>query len=309
MRRIRYNQTGAVCYCQFGQTQGRQKISGTWKPIECNKECKYRIVEKGKTKPACLFEGNLRFLLPEISQDRIWRMQIKGYTSVFALKEYLDFQKFLGKSLVGDYYLFLKKKKQTSKIDGKSYENFILDIVKKEDFISEDNTLDEAKKLTVISPNVDNSTQNSDKNGNENNSNIAEKNNSKETKTTTKRKKTTNKETVEETSKITKLENTVSNEENSENNNLENKFKNYYLLVSVYTKDFQKDGKPTEYLVGTFVDQNDKTVDAVIPPQYIEEILHSDAGTTVVLDLKRAGNNIIANHIEFVKKLPKDVAA
>ena len=173
VRRIRYNQSGAVCYCPYEETQGKQKVSGVWKTINCTEDCKYRIIEEGKNKPACLFEGNLRFLLPEISQDRIWRMQIKGYQSIFALYEYLSFQKYLGKSLIGDYYLFLKKKKQTSK-DGKSYENYILDIIRKEDFISNNDSLNNAEQSTIQAQNVDNSIEIPSKIEIKNNSNSKE---------------------------------------------------------------------------------------------------------------------------------------
>lgn len=37
-------------------------------------------------------------------------MKITGYTSIFRLKEYIEFQKYLGHPIIGDYYLFLKKK-------------------------------------------------------------------------------------------------------------------------------------------------------------------------------------------------------
>jgi len=72
-------------------------------------------------------------------------MQIKGYQSIFALYEYLNFQKYLGKSLIGDYYLFLKKKRQTNK-SGQSFENYILDIIKKEDFISKKENLSNTER-------------------------------------------------------------------------------------------------------------------------------------------------------------------
>ena len=199
VRRIRYNQSGAVCYCPYEETQGKQKVSGVWKNINCTEDCKYRITEEGKNKPACLFEGNLRFLLPEISQDRIWRMQIKGYQSIFALYEYLSFQKYLGKSLIGDYYLFLKKKKQTSK-DGKSYENYILDIIRKEDFISSNNSLNNTEQSTIQAQNVDNSIEIPSKIESKNDSNskepITEVKNKEQTKVkATKTKKTENKTT------------------------------------------------------------------------------------------------------------------
>lgn len=313
VRRIRYNQSGAVCYCPYEESQGKQKVSGVWKPVECNEECKYRIVEEGKNKPACLFEGNLRFLLPEISQDRIWRMQIKGYQSIFAILEYLDFQRYLGKSLIGDYYLFLKKKKQTSK-DGKSYENYILDIIRKEDFISTNDSLNNTQQSTIQVQNVDNSIEIppviENKNDSNNKETITETKNKEQTKAkTTKTKKTENKITSKKEDKTTVVENNVTNLENTENSNPDDKFKNYYLLLDKGYKTLINSGKPTEYLVANFVDQYDNVKEVIIAPQFIDEISECDTGTNVILDLAVAGEKTFTKDIKFVKKIKNDVAA
>ena len=157
IRNARYNQSGLVCYCNYNQSEGKQKIEGKWTPIECSAQCQYRIAEEGK-RPACSYEGNLKFLLPDISQDRIWTMKITGYTSIFRLKEYIEFQKYLGHPIIGDYYLFLKKETQTNK-DGKTFENFILDIIRKEEFDSNNSTEKQEQVSTNVSNNVDNPIQ------------------------------------------------------------------------------------------------------------------------------------------------------
>ncbi len=283
VRRIRYNQSGAVCYCPYEENTAKQKVSGIWKPIECTEDCKHRIIEEEKNKPACLFEGNLRFLLPEISQDRIWRMQIKGYQSIFALYEYLNFQKYLGKSLVGDYYLFLKKKKQTSKKDGKSYENYILDIIRKEDFISSNNSLNDTEQFTTQEQSVDNSIK------------IPSK---IESETTYKKENET-----------TVVESNNGNLENTENISPDDKFKNYYLLLDKEYKTLMNAGKETKYLVANFVDQYDNIKEVIIAPQFIDEISECDTGTNVILDLAEAGNKVFTKDIKFVQKIKKDVAA
>ena len=313
VRRIRYNQSGAVCYCPYEESQGKQKVSGVWKPVECDEECKYRIIEEGKNKPACLFEGNLRFLLPEISQDRIWRMQIKGYQSIFAILEYLDFQRYLGKSLIGDYYLFLKKKKQTSK-DGKSYENYILDIIRKEDFISTNDSLNNTEQSTIQVQNVDNSIEIPPVIENKNDSNsketITETKNKEQAKAkTTRTKKTENKTTSKKEDKTTVVENNVTNLENTENSNPDDKFKNYYLLLDKGYKTLINSGKPTEYLVANFVDQYDNVKEVIIAPQFIDEISECDTGTNVILDLAVAGEKTFTKDIKFIKKIKNDVAA
>ena len=311
VRRIRYNQSGAVCYCPYEENTAKQKVSGIWKPIECTEDCKHRIIEEEKNKPACLFEGNLRFLLPEISQDRIWRMQIKGYQSIFALYEYLNFQKYLGKSLVGDYYLFLKKKKQTSKKDGKSYENYILDIIRKEDFISSNNSLNDAEQSTTQEQSVDNSIKIPSKIESENNSNNKEpltEVKDKE-KANSKSKKKESKTTSKKENETTVIESNNDNLENTENISPDDKFKNYYLLLDKEYKTLMNAGKETKYLVANFVDQYDNIKEVIIAPQFIDEISECDTGTNVILDLAEAGDKVFTKDIKFVQKIKKDVAA
>lgn len=296
IRRIRYNLGGALCYCMYNQTQGKHKEGNVWKPVNCSENCKYRIVEEGKQKPLCNFEGTLKFLLPEISNDRIWIMKITGQTSLFRLKEYIDFQKYLGNSMLGDYYIFLKKENQTNKL-GKSYNNFILDIIRKEDtnFVV-NNSSKPIEKSTIIPQTVDNSTEKGNIHDNK-----VEKNNTSPVK-----KKTTKKQVKETKAEIVNIEkDNKDNSKKEENNN----FDNYYLLLETFTRNFKRDGKPKEYLLASFVDQYDNVVEAIIPPNFKDEILKCGTGTNVVLDLKTIGEKTLANNIEFIKKLPKDVAA
>ena len=301
IRNARYNQSGLVCYCNYDQIEGKQKIEGKWTPIECSAQCQYRIAEEGK-RPACSYEGNLKFLLPDISQDRIWTMKITGYTSIFRLKEYIELQKHLGNSVIGDYYLFLKKETQTNK-EGKTFENFILDIVRKGEFDSNNSTEKQEQVSTNVSNNVDNPIQTPKQS-----ENISTKANKTVNNTDNADKKIT------QNIKSSAIENKNVQESdtapiNTSQDNAENPFKNYYVLVESYEKELQKDGKPTKYQFGTFVDQNDVTIDAVIAPQFIKELSQCDTGTTVILDLKAAGKLTIANDIKFVQKCPKNVAA
>ena len=301
IRNARYNQSGLVCYCNYDQNKGKQKVEGKWTPVECSAQCQYRIAEEGK-RPACSYEGNLKFLLPDISQDRIWTMKITGYTSIFRLKEYIEFQKYLGHPIIGDYYLFLKKETQTNK-DGKTFENFILDIIRKEEFDSNNSTKKQEQVSTNVSNNVDNPIQTPKQS-----ENISAKANKATNNTDKADKKTTpNVKSSAIENKNTQKPNTtpVTNSQN----NAEDPFKNYYVLVESYEKELQKDGRPTKYQFATFVDQYNKTIDAVIAPQFIEEFSQCDTGTTVILDLKTAGKLIIANDIKFVQKCPKNVAA
>lgn len=132
---VRYNQSGDVCHCIEGQTTGSQKTKDGWKPIECNtEECQYRQKnESGKT--ACNRMAWLKFFITDVCQDRIWLMRITGQTSINRIDSYINLQKSKGNSLEGRYILFLKQEEQTSKSTGKTFNNYVLDIVKKEDFI------------------------------------------------------------------------------------------------------------------------------------------------------------------------------
>ena len=301
IRNARYNQSGLVCYCNYDKIEGKQKIEGKWTPVECSAQCQYRIAEEGK-RPACSYEGNLKFLLPDISQDRIWTMKITGYTSIFRLKEYIELQKHLGNSVIGDYYLFLKKETQTNK-EGKTFENFILDIIRKEEFDSNNSTKKQEQVSTNISNNVNNPIQTPTQSENistkadktANNTDNSNKNVTQSIKSSAVKNKNAQKY---DTAPIS-----------TSQDNAEDPFKNYYVLVESYEKELQKDGKPTKYQFGTFVDQNDVTIDAVIAPQFIKEFSQCDTGTTVILDLKTAGKLVIANDIKFVQKCPKNVAA
>lgn len=280
IRNARYNQSGLVCYCDYNQSEGKQKIEGKWNPVECSTKCKYRITKEGK-RPPCSYEGNLKFLLPDISQDRIWTMKITGYTSIFRLKEYIEFQKYIGNTIIGNYYLFLKKEIQTNK-EGKTFENYILDIVKSDE-INSKNLKKEVNISTISSKNVDNTAENSSKNGD----NLIESE-EKEDKNIVK----------------TKLD-----KDNNSKEHEEDPFKNYFVLVESYEKELKKGGKLTKYQFATFVDQYDKTIEVVIAPQFIEEFSQCDVGTTVILDLKYTSKLIIANDIKFIQKCPKNVAA
>lgn len=309
IRNARYNQSGLVCYCGYNQNDGKQKVEGRWNSIKCSPECQYKISEEGRM-PACSYEGNLKFLLPDISNDRIWTMKITGYTSIFRLKEYIEFQKYLGNSIIGDYYLFLKKETQTNR-EGKSFENFILDIVRKEEVDSNISNQKQEQVSTNTQKNVDKPIQNSKLK-----ENISAKTDKKvsELVVNTANVSNNNKDTVEKkvvtTNTVTVTENKTNDvkTQNSQHAN-DDPFKNYYVLVESFERELQKDGKPTKYQFATFVDQNNKTIDAVISPKFVNELSECDTGTTVILDIQTAGKLIIANDIKFVQKCPKNIAA
>ena len=309
IRNARYNQSGLVCYCGYNQNDGKQKVEGRWHPIKCFPECQYKISDEGR-RPACSYEGNLKFLLPDISNDRIWTMKITGYTSIFRLNEYIEFQKYLGNSIIGDYYLFLKKETQTNR-EGKSFENFILDIVRREEVDSNNSNQKQEQVSTNAQKIVDKPIQNS-----KTKENISAKTDKKvsELVINTVNVPNNNKDTVEKKVATTNTVTVTENETNdvktqNSQHTTDDPFKNYYVLVESFERELQKDGKPTKYQFATFVDQDNKTIDAVISPKFVNELSKCDTGTTVILDIQAAGKLIIANDIKFVQKCPKNIAA
>ena len=69
-----------------------------------------------------------------------------------------------------------------------------------------------------------------------------------------------------------------------------------------------KKGIPTKYLVGNFIDKNDKQVEVVIPSEF-SDLANCDLGTVVVLDLESKGNKTFTTNIKYVEKRLKKVVA
>lgn len=333
VRQARYNQGGLVCYCMDGSTQGKQKVKNKWKPIECNENCEYKMKE-GPGKAMCSLEGTLKFMLPEICTDKIWYMKINSYTSIQTLKNYIDFQKQLGNSLIGDYVIFLKEVEQTN-IEGNKFKNKVIDIIRKEDFISNNQTIsnnqinsqnqnNQPQLFTNQVKNVEENTRNSETTASKNNINKdnetkkqdkikIEETVEKQEKLveTTEKKETTDKKTTKKTTKTKKQENKEEQKgtETPEDAELNDKFLNYHILIETKTKMLTKNGKPTEYVFATFTNTDDKTVEVIIPPKFAEELKQCDLGTSVLLDLQTKGDLTFTNSIEYMEKLLKNKAA
>ena len=302
IRKIRYNQGGAVCYCMDGTSKGKQKISNKWQDVECTANCKYCIKQEGSTKPACNYEGTLKFLLPEISKDRIWIMKITGQQSISNLEEYINFQGYLGNSLVGTYTIFLNQIEQTN-FEGKKFNNFVLDIVKSEDFCSNYNLISQTNTNNSISL-----THNSK------NINISIPPQSKVLIKETKQLKNTLTQPVKpnNTNIILNADDTKigpTNKHLEVLNNQTESYKEHCFLYDTEYKVLKKAGKETEYLIAKVTDVNDKTTDVIIKPEFRAEMEQCDIGTELILELERFKDNIISKNIEFVQKIPKKVVA
>lgn len=310
VRKARYNQGGIVCYCMSGTSKGKQKVSNKWQDIECDSNCKYCIRQEGTSKPACNYEGTLKFMLPEISQDRIWIMKITGQQSISNLEEYIEFQKYLGNSLKGTYTIFLNQIEQTNS-EGKKFNNFVIDIVKAEDFNSNNNS-----NSQIDSKNPIISTQNIDNNipsqvPNEKNTQKDTKKTNRQTKTSTKKDAKTNNTNVVTSTSDEKNDSQMKQTQvtDEKKNNAPETHQEHCFLYDTEYKNFKKSGKDTEYLIAKVADVNDKTTDVVVKPEFREKIEKCDIGTELIIELEKFGENIISKHIEFVNPIPKKVAA
>lgn len=310
VRKARYNQGGIVCYCMSGTSKGKQKVSNKWQDIECDSNCKYCIKQEGTSKPACNYEGTLKFMLPEISQDRIWIMKITGQQSISNLEEYIEFQKYLGNSLKGTYTIFLNQIEQTNS-EGKKFNNFVIDIVKAEDFNSNNNS-----NSQIDSKNPIISTQNIDNNipsqvPNEKNTQKDTKKTNRQTKTSTKKDAKTNNTNVVTSTSDGKNDSQMKQTQvtDEKKNNAPETHQEHCFLYDTEYKNFKKSGKDTEYLIAKVADVNDKTTDVVVKPEFREKIEKCNIGTELIIELEKFGENIISKHIEFVNPIPKKVAA
>lgn len=310
VRKARYNQGGIVCYCMSGTSKGKQKVSNKWQDIECDSNCKYCIKQEGTSKPACNYEGTLKFMLPEISQDRIWIMKITGQQSISNLEEYIEFQKYLGNSLKGTYTIFLNQIEQTNS-EGKKFNNFVIDIVKAEDFNSNNNSNSQidSKNPIISTQNIDDTIPSQVQN--EKNTQKDTKKPNRQTKTSTKKDaKTNNTNVVTSTSdgkNYSQMKQTQVTDEKK--NNAPETHQEHCFLYDTEYKNFKKSGKDTEYLIAKVADVNDKTTDVVVKPEFREKIEKCDIGTELIIELEKFGENIISKHIEFVNPIPKKVAA
>ena len=294
IRKARYNQGGAVCYCMAGTSKGKQKVSNKWQDIECSSNCQYCVKQKGASKPACNYEGTLKFLLPEISKDRIWIMKITGQQSISNLEEYINFQKYLGNSLKGTYTIFLNQIEQTNS-EGKKFNNFVIDIVKAEDFNSN------------YQKNINNSIVSTESQKTVQNQAEIVKTTKKETNSQT--KNTTKKSTKVNTDNVVPITENEKVDSQAEQSQTTEIYKEHCFLYDTEYKTFKKAGKDTEYLIAKVTDINDKTTDVIVKPEFRAEMEKCDIGTELIIELEKFKDNIISKHIEFVNIMPKKVAA
>ena len=289
IKKVRYNQSGAVCYCMNGSEKAKQKISNNWNEIDCTEKCKYRKIDEKLNKPTCNREGNLVFMLPEVSSDKVWIMKITGQTSINNLETYFDFQKQIGNSIKGNFVLYLTEETQTSKKTGQKYKNQILNIVKKEDFNFQ-KQIDSNVKVQK-----EKSTKNSQSTDKKNNSV-----NSKVTKTEKDSKKVSK---IEESKKNKKTPKSTNQKEKTENTEQED-YNNYYMLIDTHEKMIND----KNYVIGTFNDMEDNQINVIIPHELADELSKKALGTWVKMDLQKSKVGIYTNNLEYFNPIQKVAA-
>ena len=301
VRQVRYNQGGTACYCVKGETQARQKVSNKLQRIECSEECEHRKIPEGKKKPACNREGKLYYMIPEISEDTLWYSLVTSKTAIERVEAYLDYLKQTGNSLIGDYTLYIRQEPQTSK-DGECFNNYILGIYK--DNLNSNQTI----------PTTENSNENKENVKVEDTENkvvsqkreVLEKNKDKENnKTKVSEEKPKNKTAKPKETKKKEEPDKTTPKNTTETENIEN----FYALVSTSKTVLKKDNKDKEYVVGNFVDSDNKVLDVFIKDEFAEELLQCELGTLVELDLATAGDKIFAKNLKYIQKCIKNVAA
>lgn len=327
----RFNQGGSACSCMEGSNKAKQKVTNGWQEINCDKvSCQYRKRDN-YGKMACNRIGWFKFLIPSISTNRIWLMRITGQTSIDRLDEFFSLKKSLGQSIKGNYILFLKQEEQSNSF-AKSFNNYILDIIDKEDFISKTNnqTTNQEKLSTNNSQTVDNTVVNTTPKQTKSTISTLPKTNvieekaekpveqeepkaevKKETTKKTTKKTATSKKTSSTSKKMDNEESKIVEVQPTENKNTSsNSLDNCYMFVSTHYENIKnKLGESKEYLIALFHNMSDEPFNIVINPKDAPELLTCDLGTFVKLDLKTVGEKIFALNIEYIEKKVKNIAA
>lgn len=303
---VRFNQGGTVCHCMEGSNIAKQKVKDGYKNIECNlSTCQYRQKnEQGKS--ACNRIAWLKFLMPEISTDRIFLMRITGQTSIDRLDEYFNFQKLQGNSIKNDYTLYLKQEEQTN-IFAKSFNNYVLDILNDSEFKKLDNSLTSEIKIQ----NTSKTASVEDKNVEKEESPITTSNASDTAKDTT--LEDTDKEkkaNVKSTKKTTTKKDTKAQEEKQATPTIEDLDNSFNIVKTERKKMTTKSGDIKEFLIGSFADiDTGEAVDIVIDPNYADELEECGLGTIVKLDIVESGKIKYAKKVDYIYKiLKKEVA-
>lgn len=317
IRNERANQSGRVCYCMEGQSVGKQKVKNLWQDIECKPDCTY-LQKDDNGKAQCKRIAWLKFFIPQIATDRIWLMKITGQEAIDNLRDYIAIQKIQGNSLRNNAYtIFLTQKEQVNFL-GQAFNNYVLDILKKDEFISQNSNSQKVSQTIPITNSDKNvtitpDTQKSVTTSNQTPTNIpiqetiiAEENKNSnqpniDTKKATSKKATTTKKDTKTKSK--KPEEAKDTEESK------NEYDDCYVLLRTYTKIVNVNGQPKQYFMAEFTDMNDNISNIAIKPDFANELAECELGTVVRLNIQEVKDKKFAVGLDFVEKHIKKVVA
>lgn len=327
IKRVRYNQGGAACYCMDGEDTGRIKEKNLWKPTPCNSSCSY-LQKDANGKTACNRIAWLKFFIPEISMDRIWLMRITGQQSIDNIDAYLQLQQLQGNSLNNLFTLFLTRKEQINFL-GNKFNNYVLDIVKKEDFISDsqipqtnqvqkdlstketqnvNNNVEKEQQNKVTQP-VDTKKSNQDTKKVENTTKKDTKTTQNENTSVTEKKETIKpkKQTKSKTKKTEEKSKEVTTEKEQDADN----YDNYYVFESLSSEKIQTKSGPKEYTIGQFYTmQENEPQNIILKPEYAQELQNCELGTVVeITEIKKIEDLKFALDLKFIEKREKNIAA
>lgn len=310
---VRYNQSGEVCRSPEGSNQANQRVKNGWQQINCDTyNCQYRQKnENGKC--ACNRIGWLKFLIPAVSTDRIFLMKITGQTSINRLDDYIKLQKAQGKSIKGRHIIFLKQIKQYDSL-GQTFNNYVLDILKKEDVESIKQISETTEKQKELSAN--NNANNAEVNSNTtpSSSKVAQEITQTQEIVETPKKETTAKTTKATTKDTAKKETKNKSKKNDdkpkdtktqETSVEDDSLTNCYALLSTFNEKIAD----RDYLIGEFADMKDQISKIAIRPEDAAELKKCDLGTLVKLDVKDVGGRKFAMQLEYIDKRVKNIAA
>lgn len=292
IKNARYNQGGVACYCLLGEKNGKQKVKNKWEDKECLPTCEHAISKNGQ-KPACVEEGVLKFLIPDISLDRVWILRIRGITVINKINNYIEYQRLIGNSIKGDFYLYLTKEKQTRAKDGYSFNNFVVKLLKEgEDEANSDvQTEDLIEKLeeksTIVEQKVDK---------------VFAKNDSKQNKNSKTKKENKKEESKVEEQKIV----SIAPIETAKDGEYE--MEDCYCFLGYEPIVINKNGQKLNYIQGNFMDMKDNPVSAIMNENLTNELKECDIGTVLELKfLEKLDKKWIVN-CKFIQKCIKKVA-
>ncbi len=311
---VRYNQGGKACHCLEGSSTASQKVSNKWQPVECNGQCQYRQKDS-KGKSLCNRIGWLRFLIPSISQDKIWLTKITSQTSINRIDAFINLQKLQGTLLENRYILFLKQEEQTSQITGETFNNYILNIMLKKDFIFSNTIQETTQKQEQLSTqntqDVNNTVEKEQTpavNNTENTTKTKETKSPKQVQNIEANKEETNpKKQTKRKSK--KSEEKTKEQQEGKQQNTEN-YDNYYVFESLSSEMIKTKSGEKQYSVGKFYDMQDKQQNIIVKPEYATELQNCELGTIVnFTEIKEIDGKKFALDLNFIQKMEKNIAA